>query len=89
MQKIIKLILLICLYGVCGIANSESLEANIDQAMAADHREVKNVGRDKYRHPKQTLQFFGLKKGMTVVEIWPSSGWYTEILAPVMKGNGN
>ena len=38
--------------------------------------------RDRYRHPRETLAFFGVRPGDTVVEIWPGGGWYTEILAP-------
>jgi predicted methyltransferase len=44
--------------------------------------------RDVYRHPQQTLRFFGIRPDMTVVEIWPSSGWYTEILAPYLHDYG-
>ncbi len=60
----------------------------IDAALAAPHRSDRNKARDPYRHPKQTLEFFGLRSNMTVVEIWPGGGWYTEILAPVLKGTG-
>jgi predicted methyltransferase len=63
-------------------------ELLLDQAIAGYHREAKNVARDVYRHPKETLLFFGLKPGMTVVEIWPGGGWYTEILAPVLHDKG-
>jgi predicted methyltransferase len=45
--------------------------------------------RDIYRHPLETLRFFGLQPSMTVVEFWPGSGWYTEILAPYLnRGDG-
>ncbi|HKJ74785.1 MAG TPA: methyltransferase [Alphaproteobacteria bacterium] len=44
--------------------------------------------RDKYRHPIETLTFFGLKPDMTVVELWPFGGWYTEILAPYLRDHG-
>ncbi len=45
--------------------------------------------RDAFRHPLETLRFFGLQPTMTVVEFWPGSGWYTEILAPYLnKGEG-
>jgi predicted methyltransferase len=60
----------------------------LDQAIAGSHREAKNAARDKYRHPKETLLFFGLRPDMTVVEIWPSGGWWTEILAPALKDHG-
>lgn len=44
--------------------------------------------RDLYRHPQQTLDFFGLKPQMSVVEVWPGAGWYSEILAPYLKAQG-
>lgn len=60
----------------------------IEAAVAAASRSEANVARDKYRHPVETLNFFGVKPGDTVVEIWPGGGWYTEILAPLTKGRG-
>ena len=62
--------------------------APLDAALAGAHREAANVARDVYRHPKQTLEFFGLESNQTVVEIWPAAGWYTEILAPVLREQG-
>lgn len=53
-----------------------------------DHRSAQNIARNKYRHPVETLQFFGVEPGMTVVEIWPGGGWYTEILAPYLHDSG-
>src|SRR5690606_34658539 len=47
-----------------------------------------NKARDVHRHPVETLTFFGLRPDMTVVEIWPGGGWYTEILAPYLAANG-
>lgn len=58
------------------------------QALNGDHRSAKNKARDQYRHPVETLNFFGFKPTMTVVEITPGGGWYTEILAPALKGSG-
>ena len=60
----------------------------LEKAIAGDHRSEKNKSRDEYRHPKQTLEFFGFNPMMTVVEITPGGGWYTEILAPAVKGKG-
>jgi predicted methyltransferase len=60
----------------------------LDDAMSGEHRSAENKARDKYRHPKETLAFFGFRSYMTVVEIWPGGGWYTEILAPALKENG-
>ncbi|TLU59950.1 class I SAM-dependent methyltransferase [Thalassotalea litorea] len=60
----------------------------LDDAIAGEHRAEKNKARDEYRHPKETLEFFGFKDDMTVVEIAPGGGWYTEVLAPALKGSG-
>jgi predicted methyltransferase len=66
----------------------DSIEALLDQAIASSQRSEKNRARDQYRHPRETLLFFGLKPDMNVVEIWPAGGWYTEILAPVLRARG-
>ena len=50
-------------------------------AVASEDRTPKNVIRDVYRNPYETLDFFGIKQDMTVVELSPGGGWYTEILA--------
>lgn len=70
------------------IAGSAALGQALDQALQGDHRDPGNRERDKHRHPKETLQFFGLRPDMTVVEISPGRGWYTEILAPVLRAEG-
>jgi len=61
---------------------------SLQQAIAGKQRSVEHKDRDKYRHPQQTLEFFDVKDDMTVVEIWPGEGWYTEILAPYLKDRG-
>ncbi|MDO8825852.1 class I SAM-dependent methyltransferase [Methylophaga sp.] len=61
------------------------LQATID----SPHRAESNKQRDQYRHPAETLNFFGVTESMRIVEIWPGRGWYTEILAPwVKQGDG-
>ncbi|KQZ69465.1 methyltransferase type 11 [Sphingopyxis sp. Root214] len=60
----------------------------IAAAVAAPTRTATNTPRDTYRHPAETLAFFGVKPGDTVVELWPGGGWYTEILAPLAKAGG-
>ena len=65
-------------------AVSKALKA----AVAAPTRTPTNVARDPYRHPGETLAFFGVKPTDKVVEIWPSGGWYTEILAPYTAARG-
>lgn len=65
-----------------------AIAALLDEALAGSHRSYGNRSRDRWRNPKETLMFFGLQAGMTVVEIYPGSGWYTEVLAPVLRGRG-
>ncbi|HEX8301573.1 MAG TPA: methyltransferase [Sphingomonas sp.] len=60
----------------------------LDASVAAPSRSAANIARDRYRHPAETLAFFGVKPSDTVVEIWPGGGWYTEILAPLTRARG-
>jgi predicted methyltransferase len=66
--------------------------AQADDALKAvisgSHRAPANVARDAARHPYETLKFFGITPTMTVVDLQPSSGWYTEILAPYLREKG-
>ena len=57
-------------------------------AIAGGHRTPAFVARDVWRHPMETLSFMGIKPDMTVVEISPGGGWYTEILAPYLRDKG-
>ena len=57
-------------------------------AVANPLRTPANLARDQYRHPVETLSFFGVRPTDTVVEIWPGGGWYTEILAPYLANGG-
>jgi len=88
-----------CLYGICltaGFLAAPVLNADMDaqtrslvvSAIEGEHRSNTNRDRDRYRKPFETLSFLGLESDMTVVEIWPGGGWYTEILAPVLKDDG-
>jgi hypothetical protein len=56
--------------------------------LASPHRVPGNSDRDKYRHPVETLTFFGIKPNMTVVEMGIGEGWYTELLAPLLAREG-
>ncbi|MBV6824965.1 class I SAM-dependent methyltransferase [Pseudomonas sp. PD9R] len=56
--------------------------------LAGSWRAPENVARDGYRHPQQSLQFFGLGPKQTVIEITPGNGWYSELLAPLLKDQG-
>lgn len=63
--------------------------STIEDAVASSFRTESNRVRDQYRHPVETLKFFGLRPNMTVVEISPGAGWYLEILAPLLAANGH
>ena len=63
--------------------------ATLEQVLAGPQRSEANRARDPYRHPRPTLEFFGLRADQTVMEIWPGpAGWYTEILAPLLRDHG-
>ena len=69
-------------------AHGAAPDGAIAAAVAAPTRTPANVARDAARHPTETLAFFGVKPGDTVVELWPGGGWYTEILAPLTQSGG-
>ena len=62
--------------------------AGVQAAMAGKHRRPGNAARDAYRHPVETLDFLGFKPTMTVLEVGPGEGWYTELLAPALAKKG-
>ena len=72
------------------VSLQQTFESNraLQGAVSASTRTPANIARDKYRHPLETLSFFGVKPSHTVVEIWPGGGWYTEILAPYLSSGG-
>ncbi|MCX4242262.1 class I SAM-dependent methyltransferase [Paraliomyxa miuraensis] len=63
-------------------------EAALDAILASPHRAPGNADRDRHRHPKETLVFFGLRQDMKVFEYAQGAGWYTEILAPFLAKQG-
>ena len=68
---------------------SPKADAALDAAIAGSWRDATNVARDRYRHPRETLGFFQLGAGQRVIEISPSGGWYSEILAPYLRDGGH
>jgi len=77
----------------CGSASKKAAQnlvapTTLDAAVAAPYGSPEMVVRDQYRHPLETLKFFGVTPAMTVVEISPSAGWYTQILAPYLNTSG-
>lgn len=73
---------------IAGLGAQAQAGDPLQAAVAAEHRTVGNVARDAARHPYETLAFFGIKPGDTVVELAPGGGWYTEILAPYLREQG-
>jgi len=59
--------------------------ATIEAAVAGAWRAPADRARDVWRHPVESLKFWGLQPGQTVVELWPGAGWYTDILAPFLN----
>ncbi len=68
---------------------SMKVEDPMAVAINGDWRAAENIARDVHRHPAETLALFGVQPHMTVIEITPGGGWYTEILAPYLRANGN
>lgn len=71
------------------IATSGDTASLLKEAVAGSWRSAAHKARDKYRHPVQTLEFFGIESSMTVIELSPGGGWYTEILAPFLYAHGH
>lgn len=74
--------------GMLTAALGASADPALDAALAGTQRSAENRARDVYRHPAETLAFFGIKPDMSVVELSPGGGWYTEILAPWLRDKG-
>jgi predicted methyltransferase len=97
-QVLISMLTVVLVSTGCSVPPSrtvgtEDSEAATAKAVAAaaigSHRSAKNVARNAYRHPVETLAFFGLRSDMTVVEALPGGAlWYAEILAPVLREHG-
>ena len=71
-----------------GGSSRQSTAEALTAVLAADYRPAENRARDRYRHPKETLLFFGIRPEMRVLEVWPEPGWYTEVIAPLLREKG-
>ena len=89
-MKPVRTVAAIALLIVTCVARAAPLVASptLADVIAGPQRTPAFEARDRYRHPLAALEFFGLKPDMKVVEIWPSGGWWTEILAPYLHAHG-
>ena len=83
-----RALIALVLFIVAGSAAAEAIDAALATVLAGPQRSAANKARDAYRHPAETLAFFGVKPNQTVVEMLPGEGWYTEILAPYLRDQG-
>jgi len=81
-------VLLLVSAGMAFADDFDAVEAKLKTALAADIRTDAEKDRDRNRKPIDTLKFFGLRDDMKIVELIPGGGWYTKLLAPVVKENG-
>jgi len=90
-QRLLFVFSFVALLAACGDGTpvpATSAAPGLVEIADGDHRAAENRARNAWRHPVETLEFFGLDKSQTVVEIWPSGGWYTEIIAPYLNDDG-
>lgn len=81
-------LILAMLSSVASADNFDAVKTGLTNAMAADSRSAEDKARDTNRLPIETLEFFGLRADMKVIELIPGGGWYTQLLAPVLAENG-
>ena len=67
---------------------SPTTEAKLATVLTGNQRTAEERARDNYRHPRETLEFFGVRENMTVIELSASKGWYTAILGPLLSEKG-
>ena len=79
---------LIAATAACPALAQDGADSALQAAIANPRRTAAFAARDGWRHPYETLSFFGIRNDMTVVEISPGAGWFTEILAPYLRQHG-
>lgn len=89
------ILVLACLLGgtalLAGCATTSGRETtanDLDVILAGNQRTAADRARDAFRHPEQTLLFFGIRPSTRVLQVWPESGWYTKIIAPLVHARG-
>lgn len=89
-MKCFRTVAAVALFALTSMAHAAPMapSPSLGEVIAGPQRTPAFKVRDRYRHPLDDLEFFGLKPNMSVVEIWPSGGWWTEILAPYLRAHG-
>ncbi|TQV67773.1 class I SAM-dependent methyltransferase [Exilibacterium tricleocarpae] len=87
-MKSVSFVVVLALLCWASALRAEVEVTNYKSAVEGEHRTAAYAQRDEYRNPAATLAFFGVAPDMSVVEIWPGGGWYSEILAPLLRENG-
>jgi len=86
--------LLVAVLSACSVADSDTANVSavnsekLSAVLAGENRSDANKARDRWRHPAEVLEFFGVSDDEVVMEIWPGGGWYTEVLAPYLRDSG-
>ena len=88
MLRVSIMVLLFLMSYVSFAQGNNAIDNKLKAALAADIRTSAEIARDRNRKPLETLNFFQLKDNMKVLELVPGGGWYTKLLAPVLKENG-
>lgn len=86
-----RLLIILLFVSSCSLRKSHEeppIPGSLEEAVESRARTEENADRDEYQHPQETLEFFGIKPTMTVVEISPGAGYFTEILAPYLSRAG-
>ncbi len=88
-KPVLALLAGVLLVAGCAMPSTRQATAQaLDNILADPHRPEADRARDRYRHPKDTLLFFGIRPEMSVLEVWPEPGWYTDIIAPLVRDRG-
>ena len=74
--------------GCTTTSNRQTTFQALNTILDGSQRSEANRARDRYRHPKETLLFFGIRPEMRVLDVWPEPGWYTEVIAPLVRAKG-
>jgi len=88
-MKTLPLLIVSAALAACATPDAgPTMAERLAEASTGAHRSEKNVARNAYRHPVETLTFFGIEEDMKVIEILPGGMWYSEVIAPVLRERG-